>query len=359
LEALVVPVLSFGLGPVELSSGIDALYLSARGTVPEVLLDELDAHKNTARDTETPVDATLGGYPVRVLGSGWGKYRYCAVHELARIGVTRSERLPAVRIQPTALALHSIGPAQTVLFARNVLDAAGIADAVLSVSRLDLHSDWQQLWIDAHERTSFVTYSDRRALYEVADQLTGLNFGKRGAAIYARIYDKTREAADHGHDYWAELWGPAYDPEVPVMRIEFEFTRNGLREFGIDTPEQAFDMTGALWAYATQQWLTLRVPTAADDTRSRWPLDPRWIAVQRSQLTGTSIPAERIRAGQHAGTLRKMIAAITGYLTGAAVPLGTFDIDDTLDAIIPHLVAHANQSGISFADRIATKRQRA
>jgi len=275
--------------PVELASGIDALYLSARGTVPDVLLDELDAYKNTARNTETPVDATLGGYPVRVLGSGWGKYRYCAVHPLARIGITRSERLPSVRIQPTAIALHSIGAAGTVLFVRNVLDAAGIHDATLSVSRLDLHSDWQRLWIGADERTSFVTYSNRRALYEVDDQLSGLNFGKRGAPVYARIYDKTREASDHGHDYWPELWGPDYDPDQPVMRIEFEFTRDGLREFCVDTPEDAFDMTGPLWAYATQQWLTLRIPTS-DDTRSRWPLDPRWAAVQRSSLVGASIP---------------------------------------------------------------------
>jgi hypothetical protein len=31
-------------------------------------------------------------------------------------------------------------------------------------------------------------------------------------------------------------------------RVEFEFTRDGLREFGIDTPEQTFDQLDALWA---------------------------------------------------------------------------------------------------------------
>ena len=112
--------------------------------------------------------------------------------------MTPSERLPAIRIQPTALALHSLGGPATVLFVRNLLDALGIDDAVLQVSRLDLHSDWQGLSITAEERTNFVTYSDRRTLYEVSDELTGLNFGKRGAAIYARIYDKTRESADNG-----------------------------------------------------------------------------------------------------------------------------------------------------------------
>ena len=304
------------------------------------------------------MDATFGGYPVRVLGSGWGLYRYCLVHPLARIGITRSERLPSVRIQPTALALHSLGAAQTVLFVRNLLDAAGIADALLQVARLDLHSDWHHLDIDSDERANFVTFSDRRALYEVDDQLTGLNFGKRGGAVYARIYDKTREAADNGHDYWPELWGTDYDPDLPVLRVEFEFTRDGLREFGVTTPEDAFDMSPALWSYASQQWLTLRQPTD-DNTRSRWPLDPRWAAVQRTTLAGNALPAARIRAGEHAGTLRKMLPAITGYLAGAALPLGTYDIDDTLDALLPYIAGYGQQTGLSFADRIADKRRRA
>ena len=53
--------------------------------------------------------------------------------------------------------------------------------AVLHVSRLDLHSDWQGIEIKANERSNFVTYSDRRALYEVAEEMSGLNFGSRGA----------------------------------------------------------------------------------------------------------------------------------------------------------------------------------
>lgn len=176
--------------------------------------------------------------------------------------------------------------------------------------------------------------------------------------MYARIYDKTREAADNGTDYWPELWGPSFDPDQPVLRIEFEFTRDGLREFGVDTPEDAFDMTGALWAYATQQWLTLRIPTC-DDTRARWPIDSRWVAVQRSNLVGTSLPAARIRAGNHAGKLRKMLPAIVGHLSSAAVPLGTNDIDDTLDALAPLIRAYGNLTGLHFPDRIAEKRRRA
>ncbi|MDP1860123.1 MAG: hypothetical protein Q8K82_15715, partial [Gemmatimonadaceae bacterium] len=97
---------------------------------------DLEAARSAADAAALPIDTTLGGYPVKVQPSAWGKYRYCAVHELARIGFTPSEKLPVARFQPTAVALHSLGPAGTVLWARNLLDACGV-EASLHVSRLD------------------------------------------------------------------------------------------------------------------------------------------------------------------------------------------------------------------------------
>lgn len=345
-----------GCDAVELLSGVDALYLSGRGDLPAPLLEYLDALRNQAAEGGSPVDASLGGYSVRVLGHGWGKYAYCCVHDLARIGFTRSESLPAVRVQPTSVGLHALGPALLVLWVRNFLDASGI-DATVTVSRLDLHSDWQGIWIDAEERTSFVSYSNQRALYEVDEDLSGLNFGRRGAALYARCYDKTRESEKEGTDYWPELWGDKFDPEERVLRVEFEFTRDGLREFGINTPEDAFDNIGPLWAYATGKWLSLRVPTD-DVTRSRWPVDARWAAIQRSTLAGSSLPAERIRAGQQAGDIRRMLPQLYGWLTGAAATLGTNDLVSTFAALSPHIAQFEAQTGKVFAQEAIEKRRR-
>jgi hypothetical protein len=343
--------------PTELASGIDALYLSGRTELPGSLLDELDRLKTQAAEGESPVDWQLGGYPVKVLGRAFGKYRYAVKHDLALIGFTPSDKLPAIRVQPTSLAIHAMGPEVTVLWVRNVLDAAGI-DARLQVARLDLHADWQNLWIDADERSHFVGYANRRALYEVDEELSGLNIGTRGGAIYARLYDKTRELDGKGDDWWLDIWGPAHDPDQRVLRIEFEFSRDGLREFGADTPEDVFELVGPLWAYATGSWLTLRTPTA-DDTRSRWPLDARWAAVQRATLAGNALPADRLRAGEAAGTLRQLMPQLVGYLTTAAVPLGTSDVHDTLRALVPHIAAYGQQTGVTFADRVDEKRQRA
>lgn len=342
--------------PIELTSGVDALYLSGRTELPAVFLDELDAARTEAAADGRPLDADLGGYPVRVTGSGWGKYRYCVVHELARFGFTPSQALPAIRVQPTSLALHALGPTTTAVWVDNVLDAAGL-DVNWQVARLDLHADFHHLDLTAAERSNFVGYTNKRALYEVDEDLSGLNFGTRGGAVYARLYDKTRELESKGDDWWLDIWADQLIADEAVTRVEFEFSRDGLREFGIDTPDDAFDQLGALWAYATGHWLSLRTPTV-DDTRSRWPIDARWQAVQRATLAGNSLPAERIRAGQRSGTLRQLLPQLVGYLNGAAVALDTNDLDDTFQALAPHIARYEADTGTTFTERANEKRQR-
>ncbi len=341
---------------LELCSGVDALYMSAQGAAPASLFADLEAARCAAEAADLPIDCTLGGYPVKVKPHAMGKYRYCATHELATFGFTPSEKLPVVRFQPTAVALHSLGPQGTVLWAENFLDACGI-EASLHVSRLDLHSDWHGIEVKANERSNFVTYSDKRSLYEVGEELSGLNFGKRGGALFCRIYDKTRESNAKGTDWWPDVWGPNYDPARKVMRVEFEFSRAGLVEFGVDTPGHALAKAPELWAYATCSWLSLRVPTD-DETRSRWPVDARWQHVQRSSLAGGCAPAVRIRAGQREGEMRTYRKLATGVLSSMAVPMGTVDIGDTLLAAEKELLLYEQVSRRGFDQRVAEKRQK-
>ena len=242
-----------------------------------------------------------------------------------------------------------------VLWVRNLLDALGI-DATLQVARLDLHADFHGLDIAAEERSKFVGYSNRRALYEVDEALSGLNFGSRGGALYARLYDKTRELDGKGDDWWHDIWGSVYDPDRPVIRVEFEFSRTGLREFGIDTPDDALGQLGPLWAYAAGHWLSLRIPTG-DDPRSRWPVDSRWEAVQRATLAGNSLPAERIKTGQKAGSLRKLMPQLVGCISSAAVHLGTDDPVATIAALTSHIAHYEAMTGVSFAARVDKKRR--
>ena len=69
-------------------------------------------------------------------------------------------------------------------------------------------------------------------------------------------------------------------------------------------------------------------------------------------------PAARIRAGEREGQLRTLRKLATGVLSSMAVPMGTTDIGDTLQAAETELLLYEQVSGKGFAGRVYEKRQR-
>lgn len=158
-----------------------------------------------------------------------------------------------------------------------------------------------------------------------------------------------------GADYWPKIWGDRYDASRPVHRVEFELGRTGLREYGIDTPDDAIAAAGALWASLTETWLTCRSPTA-DETRSRWPLAPEWLAVQRASIRGNAAGIDRIRDGKRAGSLRRLMPRLVGDLTSFAVIVGAEKLSDTLSMLVPAIHNDEAERHYRFAEKIADRR---
>jgi hypothetical protein len=273
---------------LELASGVDALYLSGHATPLPGVFDRLDRLRDEAAETGYEVRDRLEDIEFLVAGHGFGKYHYLLRHEYGQVGLTKSRALPTVRIQPRTEFLHGAGPLGAVRWFEGALWPI-VGPMHISVSRLDLHADWQGWVLSGEDRRSFVCRAEQRDLYETGEALTGLQFGRRNTGtVCARIYDKSREQREKGTDFWLDVWGNRCDRTRPVLRVEFEFARAGLRQFDIDTPHDAMAKMGALWAYATSEWLTYRCPTA-DSTRSRWPLAPEWRDVQRATLRGEAM----------------------------------------------------------------------
>ncbi len=108
---------------VELASGIDARYLSGRGEISESLLVRLAEGRAAAEKLRCPLPFTFGGMEFTIAPHGFGRYRFCLIHENGRIGVGTSSRLPTFRIQPVAEFLHGVGPDVALLWFRQVLEA--------------------------------------------------------------------------------------------------------------------------------------------------------------------------------------------------------------------------------------------
>ncbi len=278
------------------------------------------------------------------------------MHPNGVVGVTPSEHFPALRIQPRAEFLHGLGPEAAVEWFRRVVEAECGA-VLLTISRLDLHADFQGWALDWQDRERFVCRADALAMRGSGGELTGWEFGKRSSGtICARIYDKTREILVKGGDYVVDMWGDAYEPNQRVLRVEFEFNREGLKEFGINTATEAIDGAGGLWVAATADWLTYRWPTG-DETRSRWPIAPEWEQVQRARIGGAAHGLERMREGQRQGELRTIAPPLVGLLASFGAIVGTTGIPDTCREVAGLVRRYSLYSEVPFGERIAEKRR--
>ncbi len=344
------------MGPalVELASGVDALYLSGQATPAPGVFERLDRLREEASEAGAAVPAALGDVEFLVAGHGFGKYRYLLRHAYGQVGITRSNALPTVRIQPRTEFLHGAGPLGVVAWFEGALWPI-VGPMRVSVSRLDLHADWQGWEISGDDRVRFLCRAERRDLHEAGDRLMGFEFGRRkSGTLCGRIYDKTLEQQEKGADFWLDVWGDRYDPTRPVLRVEFEYGREGLRQFDIDTPHDVMARMGGLWAYAAGDWLSYRCPTA-DSTRARWPLAPEWRDVQRASLRGGAEGVERMYEGRRAGRLRTLLPILNGCVVAFANLIGRETIDEACDALPAYLRDYEVVSHQAFSERVRAK----
>lgn len=341
--------------PVELASGVDALYLSGQGYLRKGLLARLEEHRVWADQVSMAVPFELGPFTFGLAPHGWGKYRYCLDHESGRIGFTSSRRLPSVRIQPRAAFLQVHGPAGIVAHFDTLLRPL-VENLGFAVARLDLFCDLENLKLCAGDRPGFVCRGTSCTTYETDRVCTGFSFGSRRTQhISARIYDKTAEMEAKGTDWWGAVWAERHLVGTQVWRVEFEIGRAALNELELVRPDDVLAAVPSLWRYCSTEWLTLRRPTS-DSNRSRWPLDERWAAVQAASLVHGATELRFIRAHQRAQSFRRLMPALVGYLVGFAVLAGTTRIDDTLAALAARLRDDEAVRRIPFAQRVQKRR---
>jgi hypothetical protein len=340
----------------ELASGIDALYLSGRTEFSDALFDMLEDRRQAATETDSPAAMRIAGEDFGVEPRSFGKYRYRLVHHSGLIGVTASEHLPSLRVQPRAEFLHAVGPRATLDFFSGIGEyLSGGRPVSWTLSRLDLFCDLQGWELRGDDRHRFVCRGMTRTTHEQSEEFTGFEFGKRSSkTVCARIYDKTKQISDKGLDWWPQMWGDRFNSAEPVVRIEFEVGRQGLVEFGIRTPHEGIEAAPRLWASVTADWLSYRTRTA-DRTKSRWPVAPEWTDVQGASLAADAIGLERVRSGRRQGELRKLLPHLVGYLASTGAIIGTDDLPSTLGAVRSLVASDEIRRGVDFSDRIAER----
>lgn len=345
---------------VPLASGVDALYLTGKCAVPAALVEVLSREREGAAAARSAGGSNeplvIGDHEFVVGWGGWDNYRFrLDAPGRALVGLVSSgEAFPDLRVQPRAEFLHAVGPAGVLAWVYDVAEALGLVP-LWKVSRVDLFADFHGLGLTAESRWDFVCKGKRRKTFEDGEELETLYFGS-GKPLMARLYDKTKESAAKGTDWWPDRWGAAYRPGEQVWRVEFQVERAYLKDVGLSSPEEVLDAAGRLWAKLSGEWLTLRVPTE-DSNRSRWPLSPVWEAVQAATFEGSAIGVDLVRSGQRRGDLRKLTPQVVGNMSSLAALTGARNEAELLRILPGFLAQDGWARGVAFRDRVAVKRR--
>ncbi len=345
-----------------LSLGVDTLHLSARGAVRAEVWEALEAAKREAQAAEeaVPVDFELTGQAFLLKPYGLRGYAYWLTSPDVELLLGRSERFPAGILQFHSPYLHSVGVGWAVDLIEQLLRLEVFAHPPeLVVSRVDVYADatgWKLVLADldrfvcrGRARRGFV---EREHAFATGRRLTGFMFGRD--ALVARLYDKTVEIAQRGVTWLHDLWGER-DREAPVWRLEFQYRRPVLVEFGLRSVGEVVAGVQDLWRYGAEEWLTLRTPTA-DPRPHRWPVDPTWCEVAAVQVAPEHCGVVRRRLVE--ATEARIVSGLQGYLSSWAALRESPHLRPTLEAVGPILDRYLAERGRTFEAEVRRKRAR-
>lgn len=264
--------------------GVDSLYLSVKGRLSQESEIKLTQLKKLAQ-SEKPADVALAQLPLgrhlfEVKDKGTGLFTYVIEDNAFRIQFSKkaSKSLPMAYVKVSSHYLTCRSPWEVETELRELLSELGTQLEVTKVSRIDLFVDFvSSVDMESWTREAWVTKAQSINAYSVKGKFSGWTIGQ-GGAISARLYDKQLEIVTHSHkDYLFKHWLKAgWSGQGSVWRLEFQYKQEVLSQLGIKGFDAVMARLGAIWGYATVDWLKLTQPNPNDATRSRWPIHPLW-----------------------------------------------------------------------------------
>lgn len=351
-----------------LAAGLDSVYLSVRAEVREGLLPVLRSVQADAIQSHQAavVDLREDGGAFLLQPYGWRGWSVRMDSPRYTVCLGAPDPFPAVYIMVRSAFLHTVG-AEEALSITNELVVRDLCDRAVEVrvSRADVYAD-QQGWAPRpSDLGRFTTRAVARRVFEEPDcegvplpprrmhatgrRFSGFTFGK--GAVVARIYDKTLEMARTG-DTWPDVLWPDHDPARPVWRVEFQFRREAVHQFGIRTIPQLLDGRQDLWEYGTR-WLSLRRPTRHVKA-SRWPETRAWQELRQAQMGSPCSGLVRQRIAQR--NVVRLVQGFVGYATSLAATGSVGDVQAVIDRV-PPAQRYVIERGVDLAGIVDRKRE--
>jgi hypothetical protein len=362
---------------VVILAGLDALTVSSQGRVSAEVYGKLREAKEAAKHAEHSGSVHCPEWlsaQVKPKGDRGGGYPFLIETEDFTVKVAGEAQTmwPGLVIELRSHFLHAhpsgakgaveeslCWTREMLLYDDRDVDRRATTFEEVSVSRVDLHVDWQGGFVPDYsvgEERRFIR--PRRTLWHPFNEgntCLGYRFGS-GKPLIARIYNKTAERKKrHDESYGVLLQehssalGIPYDPGLDVWRLEFELHREAVTSLKLAPESDAEDADADIEAelsaeelphvgtlpklfahldpifqHLSYHWLRLVTPSATQ-VRARWPLDPTW-ALLRNDFGRLSaappLPPDAlavVRGARYRGRARLLRKMVNGLLNSLEV----------------------------------------
>ncbi|NTV09150.1 MAG: replication initiation factor [Zoogloea sp.] len=304
--------------------GVDSLYLSFSGELRPDVERRLKDLKAIAQSAEAHEQAyaqlPVLSHVFEVKDKGAGLFPYILEDNAFRLQLSRpGKKLPMAYVKVSSEYLCHTRPADVETHLRSLLDELGAVSESANVSRIDLYVDFvSSVDMESWKRNAWVTRASSISAYSVGGLFSGWSIGM-GGVMGCRLYDKTLEIETSKKDYLRALWAErGWREGERVWRLEFQYRREVLDQKGVQKLYSVLNHLNGLWSYAATEWLKLTLPSETDQTRSRWPIHPLWIALASIDWETDGGPLSKrfsaARAPSDHGLCRMAFSALTSFM---------------------------------------------
>ncbi|EIM62136.1 hypothetical protein DespoDRAFT_00090 [Desulfobacter postgatei 2ac9] len=334
-------------------SNIDTLHLSVYADLSgSNLLEEIEKSREVAREFEKEC------IPFTYFSPQWNVHRsgrrFFTYHiSMADTHIYFNKRsvhgdFPTCLIEIGSMSSHHPGAFSVFEDIKKFLKSCDISIKKHHVTRVDLSTDFVNINfrdLDLHNIEKWITRAIDAHVHYVGRSVSGISIGK--GALMCRIYDKRKELnvkqATAKTDFFNRQWGlVSDDKKTPVVRVEFQFRREALKEFKtddlyqIDTVDDLQGVLNGLWGYSSKSWAK-HCETEVDRSNNNQSRDavisPFWKLVQLVDFNAENSNLWRHREKNQYINVKALIDQGIGCLT-SAVAATIESMDDFKDVAI-------------------------
>lgn len=267
---------------------------------------------------------------------------------------------PSIKVRFLATYLWSHGLENAFYRFTDWFEGLGLTYSQTKILRIDVCVDSDKTPFKRSDVENVSTRARGKSNHFVTNEyfsgkkFSGFTVGS-GDPLLLRIYNKTLEVRTSQKTWFHDIWENAnWNKQKDVWRVEFQIRRKGLKEFGISSIDDFFIMENNLWAYLTGKWITLRKPST-DSNASRWPIDPRWIRIQKSEMNQLFSPAIRKRV--KVGNTPQLLDQVSGLLLSVGALNNHKDLETTLRTVERWTTNKLHQKNTTFNKETLLRRK--